>query len=239
MKVIRIDRTALQEMLTVDCFTWDKMSVETAVAVQYAYDRTKIVPVVFKLFADRDNYEASMKRNMTSLLMWTCAKFNATDYYDFRGMVEKQMQLDMEANMNTSNSRSAVVITLVQLKNIQFPAEFVAMIAERQLIEQQRITALNNRPNALTQANTTSLTADQQAAVILTNYDNQARVVLTAAAANSQVILSNWIALINVLQTTKTIDGFNNTQAIAFLNQDTLATKQMAVQFSVLESSQK
>lgn len=236
-QVIFADRTILTVNLTVACFTWDKMSFIANVTVLYAYDPDKIVEVVIKLFSSEANYVISLNRNMTQSVMWSSAKFNATDYYDIRGVVEKQMQLDLQQNMNSSNSRSAVLINSLQLTNISFPAEFAAIIVERQLIEQQRVTALNNRPSALTNANTTYLKAFQQASIITTNYDNQARIIMANAEAQAQVIQANWMSLAYTLNYTKTINDWNNSQVIDFLNQDSWTNKETVVDFGALSTN--
>lgn len=234
-EVIRFERTFQQKVIDVTCMTWDKMEFKATVSFQYLYREELIIPVVLKEFRDEQNYLVFLERNVTSNLISSCAEWNATDYYDQRAQVEKQMELNLIANLNGPNSRFGSDIKALQLKNIKFPDEFNEIIVRRQLIEQQRITTLNARPSLLTNANTTLLTAQKQAIIITTNSNNAARVILANANATAQVVLKNWQQLVASLVYAKQLNNWNNSQVINYLNQDTFVTKQALVDFSKYE----
>jgi len=230
-RVVRFERIFQQKVMDVKSMTYDKLKFIATISFQYEYQPINIVPTIWMEFQNEDNYLLFFERNVTTSIITTCAKYNATDYYDSRGIVEKQMENDLVRNLNFPGSRFGAEIKGLQLKNIRFPIEFTRIIERRQIIDQDRVTAINARVSLLINANTTLLRSQQQASIIQTQADNAAQVIQTSANATAEIIWARWMRLVLGVQENIQRNNLTFEQAIAYLNQDTFSTKASWVDF--------
>jgi len=139
--IVRFERIFQQKVMDVKSMTYDKLKFIASISFQYEYQPKDIVPTIWMEFQSEDNYLLFFERNVTTSIITTCAKYNATDFYDSRGIVEKQMENDLVHNLNFPGSRFGAEIKGLQLKNIRFPTEFTRIIERRQIIDQDRVTS--------------------------------------------------------------------------------------------------
>jgi regulator of protease activity HflC (stomatin/prohibitin superfamily) len=220
--LVVFDRIFQQLLLEVDCMTLDKMKLTISVSLQYQYNQEKIIPVIWYQFGDEDHYVDFLRKNITTSLITSCAKYTAIQYYDLRGQVEKTMEVDLIYNLNGNSSMFGSDIKALQLKNIEFPPELNAIIVRRQLIDQEQNTQINNRTTQLILANTTLLSAQQQAISIQIYANNTAKITMQQAETNANVIRYQWSQLVDALLYSKNASSWNNTQAIMNANLNTL-----------------
>jgi hypothetical protein len=229
--LVRFDRTYQGKVLNVSVISFDKMFLVVSISFQYMYNTTQIVPTIFYQFKDENNYLIFLERNITRNIITTCARFNATDFLDKRQAVETRIESDLQVNLNGPGSRFGSDIKALQFKDVKFPTSFNDFILRRQLVDQEKTTALNARPSALTSANTTLLKSVQQAQIITTNSQNRVAIIMANANATAQVLKGNWITLVDSLLRTKVLNGWNNSQVLSFLNQDTWASRSVIADF--------
>lgn len=211
-RIYKFERTFQQNLLIIPCMTFDKLLFNAFISYQFVYIPDLIVPVVFRLFKNEVNYFTFMERNITQNIITVCSRWNATDYYDRRGEIEQDMN-----RVVTNGIVIGVEVKALQLKNIAFPPRFNDIITTRQLIEQDRTTAMNARISSIIKANTTRLKAIQEAEIILVKSNQSAQIIQKQGKATSQLILNRWEQVVDSLLKYKLENNVTNTQAIHFL----------------------
>jgi len=231
-RILRFERIFQAETITVPCMTNDKLKFAAKISFQYVFRRELIVPTILLEFKNLDNYMVFFFQNITNSIITTCAKWNATDYYDKRALVELQLENDLLHNVNNPDSRFGADIKALQLRDIRFPSEFNSIIVRRQIIDQESVTATNARVTALISANTRLLEAQRIAAIRATEASNQAHVILDQANTTAQVRYAEWFNVVNTLLYNKQSNHLSNHRILYYLNQDTFTSKRSIIQFA-------
>lgn len=231
-RILRFERIFQAQILAIPSMTNDKLKFTARISFQYVFRPELIIPTILLEFKDLNNYMQFFFQNITNSVITTCAKWNATDYYDKRAQVELQLQNDLLRNLNGANSRFGADIKAFQLRDIQFPPEFNSIIIRRQIIDQESVTATNARVTALINATTRLLEAQRIAAIRATEAANQANVILARANTTSQIRYAEWVNIVNALSYNKQSNNLSNERILYYLNQDIFTSKRSIIQFS-------
>lgn len=204
------------------CFTSDGMNVMIDIVVQYAYDKTKLIPVMLYDFDNEENYIAYYRANLHASIFASCANFNSDDYYTFRQAVEDNMFKNVIENINSSGI--GINVILLQLTNVDFPSEFDEAIEKKQIEIAQLQIQKNNRTSLLIAANTTFIQGQQQAQRIMNQADNTVKIVMARANSVSNVIKNRYYALGDAFAETMINLQLNSTEFLNYLQTEVMRT---------------
>ncbi len=168
------------------CFSKDGLSVDLDYTVQYSYNKNSIIPVMWYLFDNENNYKNIINNIIQDSILTVCADFNSFEYYTNRQDIETNMHNLLELNINKSDIQ--INLHLFQLKNIDFPTSYNNIITEKQSIIQMSQTELNKRESELILANTTYIQSVQTAKQMLIETENQKQLILIQANITSNII---------------------------------------------------
>ncbi len=175
---------------TIKCFSKDGLEIDIDVSVQYTYRKDSIIPVMWYIFDNEENYISFFNSSVIDTILTSCAEYDSDEYYSSRQTIENRM-FDMLIS-NIANSSIGIDINLLQLRNIDFPDAFSAVISEKQALVQQIQTQLNNRTSQQILANTTLLQSGQIAQQIIIQAKNTEAVTLAQANATAGIIFNQW-----------------------------------------------
>lgn len=204
------------------CFSSDGLQIQLDITVQYLYKKDILVPILLKQFGNEKNYVSAFKAIVIDAILTSCANFTSDEYYTSRQNVENLMSETIVRDTNTS--QIGIDVSLVQLKNIDFPDQFNQAIAQKQHTAQELQTQLNNRTSQLILANTTLIQAQQSAQQIIIQAHNTENLVIVKANTTSDIIRNQLVQRGDAYANIKTNLGFNSTQFVEYIEADLLRT---------------
>lgn len=175
------------------CLSTDKIEIELDVKIQIRMLRDSLIPLVLRQFSNADSHMDFLKHLAQSTLVSTCLEYKVDQYFTERSNVDRRMFNNLQAGIN--NNDFGANVEFFQLTHIQLPESLTRVITEKQNIEQEIITAQNDRANQIIQANTDFLEAQQKAQVILIEANNTAAVLTNQAEVQQQIIIQKWANL--------------------------------------------
>ncbi len=211
----------------ITCLSNDRLVLVLTVSVQFQYIKDEIIPIIFYQFSNENNFQTYLVNLVTSSIISTCGLYTAEQYYDNRGAIETSLFNQLVLAVNSSTS--VVDIQFLQLKNIAFPDGFANIITQKQLVQQQEVTELNARTSQLINANTTLLTSQQSAEILLINANNQAEIILNQAQATKDVILTFWQQRSLAYQSIMRGMNLNASDFLQYLRSTIIQTSQVPV----------
>lgn len=180
----------------------DQLGLNIDVAIQYQYNVDAFIPIILMLFGTEDNYLSTVQGIMQSSIIATCGKFDAEQYYTERGFIETTFYQNLLASI--TRSQLDLYVSSLQFRNIDFPGDYATAINQKQLTQQEAITQMNSRTSQLIVANTTLITATQQAQILIVQANNTANINIQQALVQEQIVATQWeqfgIALLNYKQ---------------------------------------
>lgn len=174
----------------VDCLSSDKIEVELVVKIQIRLKRGSLIDLILKDFSDAGRHASFMKMIARSTLINTCLQYPVDDYFSDRSGVDRSMFLNLQNEFNAHDF--GAVVEFFQLININLPPGMTEVITEKQNLEQERITAINDRTNELIQAETELLSAVKKAEVTIIEANNTAQILFDQAKAQEEIIRAKW-----------------------------------------------
>jgi regulator of protease activity HflC (stomatin/prohibitin superfamily) len=172
------------------CMTKDKILINLSIEIQYKYNKEDLIEKILKKFSSIGYFNIFLFDRITSSVINSCLEYNAEEYYTDRSIIDKKMYNDLINNIN--NYYLGVDIEFFQLINIKFPQKISKSITKKQNIEQQSLTAQNDRASLITEANTILLEMKKQADILIINANNNANITLNNAFINSQIQQVLW-----------------------------------------------
>lgn len=225
--LIRLPRTLEEYDARLTCLTKDKVLVTLDVAMQYQYDKSQLIETVLKKFDGKDNYNTFITNRATSSILDACLKYNAEEYYTIRGSIDIAMYDELVAVINNDNIGAKV--EFFQLVNIEFPQEFSDAIVQKQTVQQEALTATNNRQSILTNAQTALYEAQRTAAITLINANNTALININKAYADAGAQEQLWINRAFAYNYTLSIMGLNGSSIIDYIESDNVKKSSVLV----------
>jgi len=182
------------DSMAVDCISIDGIYINLLITFQYQIIKDQLFDILFE-FGQMGTYDQYIQLLSRESIRQTCSYFSVNDFASARGSVEQTMQSNLTSYFNISNAHSTG--GLLQLKNVEYPAEYNNAILARQQAEQDLVNAQNERPNLLVQANTTLNVANYTAYQQIVAAQAQAQGILQLANADAQAINQTWVQRAN------------------------------------------
>lgn len=174
----------------VQCYSNDKVTMSLEVTVQTQYREQSLISVIMKQFSNAKNYDNFLSLIIKSTILATCLQFQSEDFYLIRSTIDSAMFNNLQAAINTKDYGSDV--QFFQLSKIDLPVTLANIITQKQNVDQQLVTAKNDRQNHLTQAVTRQLQAEQTIRVTNIQANNTASVIINKANVNKAIVQTQW-----------------------------------------------
>jgi regulator of protease activity HflC (stomatin/prohibitin superfamily) len=172
------------------CLSNDKIEIELEVKIQIHLLRESLISLILRQFSNKDRHRKFLEHVAVSTLITSCLNYDVDNFFSDRSSVDRDMFANLQTAINDYDFGADV--EFFQLTHIQLPTNLVEVITEKQNIEQELITATNDRTNELIQAQTDFLEAEQKSLVILIEANNTANVITNQAQAEEEIIKSKW-----------------------------------------------
>jgi regulator of protease activity HflC (stomatin/prohibitin superfamily) len=225
--LIKLPRTLQEYGSTITCLTKDKVLVNLEFTMQFQYNRDTLESIILRNFEGKVKYNTFLENRVLSSLMDTCLKYEAEEYYTSRGQIDIDMYGDLTKIINDKNLGSTV--EFFQLVNIGFPKDFSDVITKKQTVQQEALTATNDRQSILTNAQTSLYEAERTASITLINANNTALIILNKALADSEAQSELWQQRSFGYGHTQTILELNGTEMIDYIETDNVKKSSVLV----------
>lgn len=199
------------------CMSHDKIILELDVAIQYELDQHSLISFILKQYGDIDTYIYFLQQVAKSTISNVCTGFDAEQYYNQRSLIDQAMFNQLRVDINDT---IGATIEFFQLVNIVFPEQYAAIIVEKQNIQQNINTALNQRDSSIISANTTLFQAQLNAEAIVTNANYTASVNLNRAFAFQNITITQWNQRASAFRSIKDRLNLNQTEFIGYLESE-------------------
>ena len=216
--MIKIKRTLQEFSKDISCLTKDKILLDINIALQYQYEKDKLIPVILEQFSSIDNYKQFLFDRITSSIMNSCLAYDAEQYYTDRSAVDAHMYSQLIHDINYNNIGANV--EFLQLVNIQFPVQISTAITQKQNIDQEALTVMNDRSTLLTNANTELLETVRKSNILLINANNTANIILNQAETNAEIQNMLWSKRAYGYEHASGKLGLNSSQIIDYIESD-------------------
>jgi len=220
-EMIIIERTLQDYNKDLTCMTKDKILIGLSIGIQYQYQKKDIIDKILREFSTINNFNGFLFDRITSSIINSCLVYNAEDYYTERSIIDRHMYDNLILNVNNYNL--GVLIEFFQLINIKFPSEISNAISEKQNIEQESLTAINQRTSKLTEANTELFEMQRQAEILIINAYATSNITLNQAESNSQIQQILWANRAYAYSHANDVLGLNSTQLIDYIQSDLIS----------------
>ena len=209
------------ELDGLDCMSKDKVILKLNIMMQIQYYPEYLISTIMLDYNNDDNYKKLIKSIVTSTILNTCLKWNVEQYYMDRSQIDNSMYNSLIKNVNQTTIQTQIVF--FQLIDIKFPSQYSDLIKEKQNIDQNKQTALNERTNQLTQAQTQIIINKKLAQINLINANMTSNIKLNKADSVSNQIKQFWNYRTNYLVQVVLTLGLNNIQLIDYLKQEKIS----------------
>lgn len=220
-EMIVVERTLQDYNRDLTCMTKDKILINLNIGLQYQYQKKDLINKILKEFSSIDNFKNFLFDRITSSIINSCLAYNAEEYYTDRSSIDRYMYNSLITDVN--NYDLGATIGFFQLINIQFPVEISNAITQKQNIEQEALTATNERASKLTEANTKKLEMERQADIQIINAYTSSNVTLNQAQANFQIQQVLWENRAFAYSHANDVLGLNSTELIEYIQSDLIS----------------
>lgn len=220
-EMIIIKRTLQDFNKDLTCMTKDKILIDLSIGLQYQYHRDKLIDHILKKFSSIENFNEFLFDRITSSIMNSCLDYGVEEYYTERSAIDRHMYDGIVSDINNYNF--GVSVDFFQLINIKFPESISDAIAEKQNIEQEALTAQNERSSKLTEANTAMYEMKRQANIKIIDAYAAANITHNQAQSNSQIQQVLWENRAYAYSHASDVFELNHTQLIDYVQSDLIS----------------
>lgn len=212
---------------TINCLTSDKIELTLKAKVQIRLQKNSLIPFILRKFGSHEKYNEFLTMFVSSEIINSCLSFQAEEYYLNRSFVDSTMFLNLQKAVNTPDFGAKV--EFFQLNEITLPSGLSTVITEKQNIEQQSVTAMNDRQNALIRATTDLLKAEQESQVTLIQANNTATIIYNKALISQSIIHTEWQNRGEAYSAVVENFGFGKEDFLEYLRSEVLRSVEKAV----------
>jgi hypothetical protein len=193
-KLFKYKRT-LQSINLVDndnvwCLTSEGLNMELDVLAQYQIIKERVFDI-FNEFGEESNWNQSLTSLMSRVIIDVCANNTGENFYFNRGQVEKDI---LDAGKTAFVDAGAyATLELVQLRNVNHPAEYQQANREKQAVDQEKDRLLSERQQRVTDMETKRLEALADAQIAYTRAVGVEQATLVAANITAQSEIQKWL----------------------------------------------
>jgi regulator of protease activity HflC (stomatin/prohibitin superfamily) len=204
----------------ITCLSNDKIEMTLNVKLQMLLMKDSLKKVILKRFGGPDRHTDFIRMMSRSSIISTCLNYTAVEYYSDRSGVDAAMLYNLQREINDEDF--GATIEFFQLETISLPEELVSVITEKQNIEQDLVTAVNDRENHIISATTELLEAEQVAKVTLIEANNTAKILRNKAERSESIILNEWSNRAIAYSSVVSGLGLNDSEFLEYLNSELL-----------------
>lgn len=226
-KLIRLPRTLQEYSTELTCLTNDKVLINLEIGMQYQYQRNKLIDTILMKFDGKEKFNRFIENRAVSSILDTCLKYNAEDYYTTRGDIDIAITNELVNVINNNNVGANV--EFFQLINIGFPPSFSNAITRKQTVQQEALTATNNRQSILTNAETGLLEARRTALIVLINANNTALININKAYTNAKAQEILWTNRANAYGYASNVLKLNGTSMVNYIKSENVLNSNVLV----------
>lgn len=172
--------------LDFDCLSSNGIEMYVEVDIQYQIPKNEVFEI-FDEFGENNNLLSYLKLIAADSVRDSCGRYSAQNFYEVRAEIQSTIQSDM--NVTAVNSQSHVEIITVVLSNFEFPAGLDSAIRDKRASENDIQIAENERAGAITEAETTLLTAEIGAEKLEIEAQAEVSAILNEAEAKATSIV--------------------------------------------------
>jgi len=174
----------------VDCLSIDGVYINLLCTFQYQIIKQELFDILFE-WGQMSSFDQYIQVLSRESIRQTCTYFSVTDFAQSRGVVEQAMQTNLATDFNASSAHATA--GLFQLTNVEYPADYQNAVTATTQAQADYQSAENERPNLLTQANTTFAVANYTAFQQIIAAQAQAQAILQQANADASAINQTWV----------------------------------------------
>jgi hypothetical protein len=190
------------ELFNIKCMSRDKVIINLHSVMQIQYDPRYLVSILLEQYDTEVHYKALLTAIIKSVILNTCLDWNVEQFYMERSKIDNSMYNKLIQNVNVTSLGTQLMF--FQLVDIQFPVEYSDLIKEKQNVEQNIQTALNDRVNKLTQAQTIIVVNTKEASINLVNANKTANIRMNNADTVAKQIKVLWETRASTYENIKT-----------------------------------
>lgn len=210
-----------------ECMTKDKVILKLHVILQIQYYSESLKNTILQQYSDDSNYKNLINSVIYSTVLNSCLYWNVEQYYMERSKIDNMMFNQLTSNINISNIGTQVIF--FQLVDIKFPDSYSNLIKEKQNIEQNKQTALNDRTNKITQVQTEIIISKKNAQINLLNANMSSNIILNKANLMKEQIVNFWSYRTNYLCQVANELKLNPTELLNYLKQEKISQTQNVI----------
>lgn len=211
-----------------ECMTRDKVILKLHVILQIQYYSESLKNIILTQYSEDSNYKDLINSLTYSTILNSCLYWSVEQYYMDRSKIDNMMFNQLMSNINISSIGSQVIF--FQLVDIKFPDSYSELIKEKQNIEQNKQTALNDRTNKITQAQTEIIVSKKNAQINLINANMTSNIILNKANLMKEQIINFWNYRTNYLNQVSNELKLNCVELLNYLKQEKISdTKNIIV----------
>lgn len=220
-QMIKIRRTLQDYNKVVVCMTKDKILINLDIGIQYLYESDDLIPNILIKFGNTKSYNNFLSDRIKSSILNSCLKFESEQYYMERSTIDNYIYSNLVEDIN--NKKIGVNVEFFQLINIEYPTDISNIISQKQNIEQEALTAQNNRDTLITEEKTKYFEVQRQANILIINANVQANITLNQAWTNSQAQTILWTNRAYTYEHVKNTLGLNSSSIIEYIQTDMIS----------------
>lgn len=209
------------ELYNLECMSADKVILNLTIFMQIQYYPEYLIPVILEKYGSDANYKKLINSVAQSTILNTCLNWNVEQYYMDRSKIDESMRKELWQNINKTTIQSQVIF--FQLVNIKFPDSYSDLIKEKQNIDQNKQTALNDRTNKLTQIQTQIIINQKNAQINLVNANMTSNINLNNALAQIEQIKNYWNLRTDYLASVANELNLNSSQLLDWIKQEKIS----------------
>lgn len=175
---------------TVTCLTSDKVEINLNMKIQYRLGKQCLTDVILEQFSSRKKHAKFLKTVAKSSILTSCLDYEAEQFYSLRSEVDSHIFNGLQNDINTNGF--CATVEFFQLNDIVLPDKLIETIIQKQSLQQEIITADNDRENQIITANTKLIAVEQSSQVILIEANNTASITYDAARQTEEAIVNSW-----------------------------------------------
>ncbi len=224
-KFFRFQRTVQSLYLTKDsavgdnrilCFSSEGLGMILGITVQYQINRDQMFEI-FREFGGEETYLDYLENLVRETIMNNCPKFNGSDYYHIRGVVEQHLENCTKEMVIAKNAKSTII--LIQLSSVNHPLSYDSVNEAKQKLLQTQLTLLTQREENINDALTSLYTTQASVNISLIDANSQKQSLISKAQELSEVEDNKWKKKIS------NFNGYTNEEIIEQLQYMVKSTK--------------
>eukprot|EP00923_Selenidium_pygospionis_P054955 GHVN01095805.1.p1 GENE.GHVN01095805.1~~GHVN01095805.1.p1 ORF type:complete len:263 (+),score=26.25 GHVN01095805.1:29-790(+) len=169
------------------CLNLDGVTTYLSVSYQFKV-RADTLRGLIQQFRNDGNYQAILYNLGESALHDSCSQFNTSQFQSERGIFQE----DLRTRLVNKYDQIDCDVTDLQVNDIKRPREYENAIKAKEAAREDIEVAHQERPKALTEANTKKREAETTAEITINKANSEARIKLNQAGSDAAAILNEY-----------------------------------------------